>query len=102
MNYRCPVCFYERMPYPPEDYNICPCCGTEFGNDDVEYSYEELRLNWLMKGAHWFYEQPPVGWSAGAQLAKAAYGLNTEGGSARNTLYIRDFRPERDLELQLA
>ena len=55
-----------------------------------------------MKGAHWFYEQPPVGWSAGAQLAKAAYGLNTEGGSARNTLYIRDFRPERDLELQLA
>ena len=44
MNYRCPVCFFDEMPDPPRDYNICPCCGTEFGNDDVEYSYAELRV----------------------------------------------------------
>jgi len=36
MNYRCPVCFFDELPYPPRDYHICPCCGTEFGNDDAE------------------------------------------------------------------
>jgi len=30
----CPDCDYDSMPYPPEDYNICPKCMVEFGNDD--------------------------------------------------------------------
>ena len=30
----CPDCGYDSMPYPPKDYNICPKCMVEFGNDD--------------------------------------------------------------------
>ena len=43
MNHRCPVCMFDRLPYPPADYHICPCCGTEFGNDDAEFSHDQLR-----------------------------------------------------------
>ncbi len=78
MTYRCPVCFFSEMPYPPQDYHICPCCGTEFGNDDVEYGYDELRYQWIIGGAQWFFDQPPDGWSAAAQLAKVAFGVHTE------------------------
>jgi predicted amidophosphoribosyltransferase len=42
----CPVCGYG-MPDPPRDYNICPCCGTEFGHHDQNASIEDIRLAWL-------------------------------------------------------
>lgn len=77
MNYRCPVCFYAQLPYPPEDFHICPCCGTEFGNDDVTFGYEELRNNWLRNGARWFFRNPPPDWSAWQQLAAMSYGVRT-------------------------
>jgi hypothetical protein len=101
MNYVCPVCFYDQMPYPPEDYHICPCCGTEFENDDAEYSYAELRCQWILGGALWFYEQPPQNWNAAAQLAKAGFGVHTTvvGMGPLNQMSIRD--PE-ELELQYA
>lgn len=84
----CPVCFFDAMPYPPEDYNICPCCGTEFGNDDVEYSYDELRYAWIRNGAHWFFDQSPANWSAWAQLARASFGVHAEGVVSPNTVKI--------------
>lgn len=100
MNYRCPVCFFAQMPYPPEDYDICPCCGTEFGNDDAEYSYDELRYRWLIGGALWFYGQPPLGWSAARQLADAAFGLHTEvSTTGLNNLSIHE---PSELEFQFA
>lgn len=68
MNYRCPVCFFDRLPYPPEDYHICPCCGTEFENDDLEYTHDQLRNAWIANGAQWFYKQPPGGWDPWSQL----------------------------------
>lgn len=68
MRYSCPVCLFDDMPYPPRDYDICPCCGTEFGNDDAEYSHDELRAAWIANGAQWFFEQPPDGWSPWSQL----------------------------------
>lgn len=77
MSYRCPVCFFDDLPYPPEDYHICPCCGTEFGNDDVEFSYDELRYHWVLNGAHWFFGNPPMNWNAWRQLAAASYGVRT-------------------------
>jgi hypothetical protein len=105
MNFRCPVCFYDRMPYAPEDYHICPCCGTEFGNDDVEHSFEELRYDWIIRGARWFFEQPPAGWSAAAQLAKVGpYGVHTEGSAILAPLNKASMR-DRDIhepELQYA
>lgn len=68
MNFRCPVCLFAGLPYPPSDYHICPCCGTEFGNDDVEFSHEQLVQRWINSGAHWFYEKPPADWSPWVQL----------------------------------
>lgn len=68
MKYRCPVCFFDCLPYPPEDYHICLCCGAEFGNDDQEHSLEDLRAAWIGVGAPWFYEQPPLGWNPWEQL----------------------------------
>jgi hypothetical protein len=90
MNYLCPVCFFDEMPYPPNSYNICPCCGTEFDNDDVEFSYDELRLAWMANGAAWFYGDPPVGWNPWAQLASHAYGVSTGVEPLSNKTRISD------------
>jgi hypothetical protein len=43
MNYRCKMCGYDQMPFPPNRHNICPCCGIEYGVDDALESYERLR-----------------------------------------------------------
>lgn len=67
----CPVCAYTALPYPPNDYNICPCCGTEFGNDDSFMSHEELRRAWIAQGARWFFGQAPMGWNPYLQLIVA-------------------------------
>jgi hypothetical protein len=71
----CPVCFYPALPYPPRDYHICPCCGTEFGNDDDDMTHAELRQQWIDNGARWFFRTPPIGWSAAKQLLRAQFGL---------------------------
>jgi hypothetical protein len=71
MRYRCPVCFFDKLPYPPSDYHICPCCGTEFGNDDSEYSHEQLREMWVAGGANWFFGRPPEHWNPWLQLILA-------------------------------
>jgi hypothetical protein len=63
------------MQDPPIDYNICECCGTEFGNDDSLYSHEELRARWIENGANWFFKSAPVGWNPWTQLLKANMGL---------------------------
>ena len=68
--YRCPVCMFAEIPYPPKDYHICPCCGTEFGNDDAEFSHEQLRGMWVAGGAHWFFGRAPEGWNPWLQLLK--------------------------------
>ncbi len=71
MNYQCPVCFYEELPYPPLDYHICLCCGTEFGNDDADFSHAQLRELWIASGAGWFFRNPPRGWNPWVQLQRA-------------------------------
>jgi hypothetical protein len=52
--FNCPVCYYDKMPDAPNDYNICPCCGIEFENDDERMSHSELRDRWITSGAYWF------------------------------------------------
>lgn len=64
----CPVCLYPNLPYPPRDYHICPCCGTEFGNDDAEYSHDQLREMWIAGGARWFFARAPEEWNPWVQL----------------------------------
>lgn len=68
--YQCPVCFYNQMLDPPEDFNICPCCGTEFGNDDFELNHAELRERWEAGGLLWFskFTPQPFNWDPIAQI----------------------------------
>lgn len=68
--FTCPVCYYTKMQDPPMDYNICECCGTEFGNDDEMYSHEELRAKWIEGGATWFFKSAPIGWNPWTQLGR--------------------------------
>ena len=69
MTYRCPICAYD-MPFPPKDDNICSCCGTEFGYDDVSKSHAQIAEEWIEKGAKWFssYVHPPRNWNPWMQL----------------------------------
>lgn len=71
MRYTCPVCMFPRLPYPPRDYHICPCCGTEFGNDDVDFSYKQLREMWVAGGGNWFFGRTPEYWNPWVQLLRA-------------------------------
>lgn len=71
----CPVCFYDKMPDPPVDYNICPCCGTEFEHDDELRTHEQLRDYWISSGAKWFFYPPPLFWNPWQQLALAGVRL---------------------------
>jgi len=73
MRYTCPVCGYPRLPYPPRDYHICPCCSTEFGNDDAEFSHIQLREMWIAGDARWFFGNPPPYWNPWLQLIDAGY-----------------------------
>lgn len=73
--FTCPVCFYGKMSDAPANYNICPCCGTEFGADDELFTHAELRETWMSEGSKWFlYQQPPF-WNPWKQLAEAGIAL---------------------------
>lgn len=73
MKHSCPVCGFSGMPYAPVDYNICPCCGTEFGLDDVETSHADLRMAWVRGGARWFSDElrPEENWNPFIQMTNA-------------------------------
>jgi hypothetical protein len=62
---------FAAMPYPPSDYNICPCCSTEFGNDDSGFTHRQLREMWIANGANWFFGAPPPHWNPWIQLINA-------------------------------
>lgn len=70
MKYTCPVCGYDSLETPPLDFSICPSCGTEFGNDDFEFSHEELRQRWINDGLQWWSAIDPIpqNWNPFAQL----------------------------------
>lgn len=71
MKYMCPVCGFD-MDDTPDDYNICPCCGTEFGLHDHNASYEQLRTAWLRTGPRWWSktDTAPENWNPYTQLAR--------------------------------
>lgn len=75
----CPVCGYPGLSEAPENFSICPSCGTEFGYHDSGVSYQELRDLWLREGAHWFSQvrMPPPKWNAYEQLISADLIPNT-------------------------
>ncbi len=76
----CPVCGYDRLEDPPTDFNICPCCGTEFGYHDANFTHAQLRQRWIAAGAPWWAADvpPPPDWDPIQQLTNMGYGLTDQ------------------------
>lgn len=73
--YLCPVCGYPELDEPPylngqASFEICPCCGYEFGyNDPNPASKETFLRNWVRMGTPWATPSlKPKKWDAKAQL----------------------------------
>jgi uncharacterized C2H2 Zn-finger protein len=77
MNYTCPVCGYARLRMPPEDFLICPSCGTEFEYTDSAMTHVALRDLWIARGAQWHSRvvARPFGWNGYLQLIQAGYSV---------------------------
>lgn len=73
---RCPVCAYDKLEFPPTDFTICACCGTEFGYDDRAMTHAQLTMKWVAAGYPWFDEDEPkpMGWNAELQLIQGKLG----------------------------
>ncbi|TWV06061.1 hypothetical protein FQ707_14610 [Bacteroidaceae bacterium HV4-6-C5C] len=75
-NHNCRVCglYITTKPWGNDGQNptfeICPCCGVEFGNEDYSLdSIRNFRKEWLGKGAPWFDpKQKPLNWKLEDQL----------------------------------
>ena len=75
--YICLVCGFgglKEPPYSKQDepsYEICPCCGFEFGFDadnDPE-AFAAFRQRWIDSGAKWFMpKRRPKNWDLKKQL----------------------------------
>jgi len=94
----CPVCGFDRLPGLPENYLICPSCGTEFGYDDFAETEEELQERrmalthrWLGNGARWFSRVilPPHDWNPYEQVVKVSFRLGGRKGIAGYPLLLR-------------
>jgi transcription elongation factor Elf1 len=75
--FTCPVCGFDKLEEMPYDndgnpsYEICICCGFEFGFDDDSegYSVENYRSKWINEGSNWFSpDLKPKNWDLRNQL----------------------------------
>lgn len=73
--YICRICGLEqKSPTWDEEgsssYNICHCCGVEFGIQDTPYDgVVEYREEWIQNGAQWSSpKMKPDGWDLEKQL----------------------------------
>jgi hypothetical protein len=88
---RCPVSGYDELREPAYDcfgdasFEICPCCGIEFGYEDASRSHESLRNDWIAKGMHWHssVKAPPPGWDPSAAAAFGDEPLKTRDCGAK-------------------
>jgi hypothetical protein len=67
----CRVCGYELLEAPwgadnqSPTWEICPCCGTEFGYEDcTPASARKKRNDWISCGMEWFdARRRPMNWN---------------------------------------
>jgi hypothetical protein len=81
MNHPCPVCGWPHLHLPPRSesggasFELCPCCGFEFGfdDDDEGLTYEAARARWVAAGMPWWSlsRAVPDDWNPAQQLARA-------------------------------
>ena len=83
--YICPVCGYPELSNPAWDiktgtpsFDICSCCGCEFGYHDVTpHTKEKYRNDWVNNGANWFKpELTPLQWNLREQLVRIGIELD--------------------------
>ncbi len=88
--FQCPICGCHELEKPPRSpttggsYEICPCCGFEFGYDDDDQgiSDAEWRRRWVAKDMRWWSRarRPPPGWDPIEQLRRLASANPGENG----------------------
>ncbi|NDV97307.1 hypothetical protein D0T84_20740 [Dysgonomonas sp. 521] len=74
--HHCRVCglYIEDKPWGENGrcptYEICSCCGVEFGNEDYTIeSTKEYRKQWIKKGCQWFNsKKKPENWNLEKQM----------------------------------
>ena len=74
----CRVCgLFQGEDHPPwggngecPSFDICVCCGTEFGYDDCFLDdVKRIREKWLKEGAKWRWpKEKPENWSLEEQM----------------------------------
>src|SRR5262247_3286879 len=85
----CSVCGYDlgkptwRGNWP--SFEICPCCGIQFGYDDAtggdktarQEIYRRWRRDWIKRGMHWWSSRPaPSDWNPIRQLQRIGIRLD--------------------------
>jgi hypothetical protein len=83
MKHHCPVCGWPELAEPPRNasgaasFEICPCCGFEFGfdDDDQGLTYEAARARWVAAGMKWWSTSrpSPANWKALDQFTRAGF-----------------------------
>ena len=78
--YSCPICGFDglqktslRRKQDTPSYEICPCCGFEFGFDAMDNPATQniFRTRWVQNGFPWFIPQrKPKAWDPKKQLEK--------------------------------
>ena len=84
--YICPICGFESLVEDPgtlpnlvATFEICGCCGWEFGYDNPTNAVF-YRQSWMDNGCVWFIRQnKPVGWTPEEQLAGVGITFNSRG-----------------------
>lgn len=75
-SHECRVCGFYVEDYPwGEDgkspaYQICPCCGVQFGKEDITLDeIKKYRTAWVNKGGKWYIEaEKPEEWDMEEQM----------------------------------
>lgn len=75
-DHNCRVCrlYIDDLPWVEDGncptYEICPCCGVEFGNEDYTIeATKRYREKWINEGANWFEsKEKPGKWNKEEQF----------------------------------
>ena len=67
-------CYSDDFPWGEDgkspSFQICPCCGVQFGKEDVTLeSIKQYRAEWISKGGKWFdKDEKPDSWDMEIQM----------------------------------
>ena len=87
----CPGCGYAKLEFAPEDFTICPSCGTEFGYQDATRSYYDLCQDWIAGGLKWHsrVEELPFPWNPYNQLITSKMPYETKWLESTKVIVIK-------------